>query len=123
MLSFMNSKQIKMTGKDKQNPIFQKSKFCEISITVVYTGEDREFFIHVFYWCIPLDHEIYTKCKKNPSNLIKGISSHNICSGIKIQHVKKTEFVIQYQKHLIFLRIPLFRLIESLSTIQFHVGF
>ena len=19
---------------------------------------------HVLYWCIPLDHEIYTKCKK-----------------------------------------------------------
>ena len=124
MLSFMNSKQIKMTGKEKQNHIFQKSKFCEISSTVVYTGEDREFIIHVFYWCITLDHEIYTKCKKKtkPSNLIKGISSH-ICSGIKIQLVKKTQFFIQYQKHLIFLRIPLFRLIESLSTIQFHVGF
>ena len=22
-----------------------------------------EFIIHVFYWCIPLNHEIYTKCK------------------------------------------------------------
>ena len=27
MLSFMNSKLIKMTGKDKQNHIFQKSNF------------------------------------------------------------------------------------------------
>ena len=40
-------------------------------------------------WCIPLDHKIYTECKKT-SNLIKGISSHNICSGIKSQQVKKT---------------------------------
>ena len=58
MLSFMNSKLTKMV------------------------------IIHVFYWCIPLDHEIYTKCKKT-SNLIKGISSHKICSEIKSQQVKK----------------------------------
>ena len=69
MLSFMNSKQIKMTGKEKQNHIFQKSKFCEISSTVVYIGEDREFITHMFYWCITLDHEIYTKCKKKQSHL------------------------------------------------------
>ena len=35
---------------------------------------------------------------KKTSNLIKGISSHNICSEIKSQQVKKTPFVIQYQK-------------------------
>ena len=44
-------------------------------------------FIHVFYRFIPLDHEIY-KCKKS-SNLIKDISSHNTCSGIKSQQVNK----------------------------------
>ena len=55
----MNSKLIKMTGKDKQNHIFQKSKSCEISSTDIYIGEDREFIILVFYWCIPLDHKIY----------------------------------------------------------------
>ena len=33
--------------------------------TAIYIGEDQKFIIHVFYWCIPLDHEIYTKCKKN----------------------------------------------------------
>ena len=43
---------------------------------------------------------------KKTSNLIEGISSSNICSGIKSQQLKKT-FHIQYQKHLIFLRIPL----------------
>ena len=85
-----------MTWKDKQNHIFLKSKSYEISSTVIYIGEDREFIIHIFYWCIPLGHEIYTKCKKT-SNLIKGISSHNICSGTESQKVQKS-FVIQYQK-------------------------
>ena len=55
----------------------------------MYIDEDWEFNIHVFYWCIQLDHEIYTKYKK-ASNLIKSISSHNIFSGIKSQQVKKT---------------------------------
>ena len=87
----------------------------------VHIGEDEEFIIHVFYWCIPLDLEIYTKCEKT-SNLIKDISSHNICSGIKIQQVKKP-FATQYQKLLILLRIPLFHFINSLLTIQFHVCF
>ena len=64
MLSFLNSKLTKMTSKDKQNWIFQKSKFCEISSTVIYIGDDQEFNIHAFYWCIPLDYEICTKCKK-----------------------------------------------------------
>ena len=45
----MNSKLTKMTGKEKQNHIFQKSKSYEISITDIYIGEDREFIIHVFY--------------------------------------------------------------------------
>ena len=57
-------------------------QFYEISSTVTYIGEDWEFIINVFYWCIPLDHEIYNKCKKT-SNLIKNIFSHNICSAIK----------------------------------------
>ena len=59
MLTFMNSKLTKMTGKDKQNHIFQKSKSYEISSTVIYISKDQKFIIRVFYWCIPLDHEIY----------------------------------------------------------------
>ena len=51
--------------------------------------KDWEFIIDVFYCCIPLDHEFYTKCKKI-SNLIKGIFNLNICSGIKSEQVKKT---------------------------------
>ena len=30
----------------------------------IYIGEDWEFIIHIFYWCNPLDHEIYTNIKK-----------------------------------------------------------
>ena len=90
MLTFLDSKLTMMTYKDKQNHIFQKSKSYEISnYRYMYIGQDQEFIIHVVYWCIPLDHEIYTKCK-NSSKLIKGISSHDICSGIKTQQVNKT---------------------------------
>ena len=107
MLTFMNSNITKMTGKDQQNHIFQKSKY----ILYIYIfqqrererdrqtdrqrqthreterdretetdrerGEDQEF-IHVFYWCIPLDHEIYTKCKKTQLKTYLVM-----CSGIK----------------------------------------
>ena len=65
MQTFMKSKLTKMTGKDKQNHIFQKSKSYEMSSTDIYIGEGQEFIIHVFYWSIPLDHEIYTKCKRS----------------------------------------------------------
>ena len=86
-------------------------------------GEDLEFIIHVCYWCIPLDHmKSILIVKKKESNLIRVISSDNICSGIKSQQAKK--------KHLLsltvpkpFLRIPIFHFIESLSAIQFHVCF
>ena len=61
----MNSKLTNMTCKGKQNHIFQKSKPYEISSTVIYIDEGEKFIIHVFYWCIPLDHEIYAKCKKS----------------------------------------------------------
>ena len=50
-----------MTGKGKQNYIFQKGKSYEISSTVIYICEVQKSIIHAFYWCIPLDHEIYTK--------------------------------------------------------------
>ena len=77
----------------------------------------------IYYSCMLLVYPIiHILDVKKSSNLIKGISSHNICSGVKSQQVKKP-FVIQYQKLLIFLRIPLFHFIESLSTIKFHVSF
>ena len=56
---------------DKQYHVFQKSKSYKISSTDIYIGEDLEFIIHVFYWCIPLDHEIYTKCKKKHLTWLK----------------------------------------------------
>ena len=96
MLTFVNSKlpddwQIS----NKQYHIFQKSKSYEISNTGICIGEGQEFIIHVFYWCIQLDHEIYIKCKKT-SNLIKVVSSYNICPGIKSKQAKKP-FAIHYQ--------------------------
>ena len=97
MLTFMNSKLTKMTGKDKQNHIFQKSKSYEISSTVIYIGEDREFIIHVFYCCVPLDHENYTKCKKK--HLIWSKVYPVIISSLELKGNKyKKPCVIQYQK-------------------------
>ena len=64
ILTFMNLK-LPAGSFNKQNQVYQKSKFYKISSTnIIYTGEDLEFIIHVFYWSIPLDHETYTKCKK-----------------------------------------------------------
>ena len=80
---------------DKQYHIFQKGKSYEISNTDMYISKDLEFIIHIFYWCIQLDHEIYIKCKKT-SNLIKVVSSYNICPGIKSKQAKKP-FAIHYQ--------------------------
>ena len=72
MLTFMNSKlQYDWQIIDKKNYIFQKIKSYEISTTNIYIGEDLEFIIHVFYWCIPSDHKIYTKCKKNHPTWLK----------------------------------------------------
>ena len=88
----------------KQNHIFQKSKSYEISSKDMYVGEDLEFIIRVFFCCVPLDLEIYTKFKKamkniTLSNLIEVISYYNICSEIKGDQAKKRQpFVIQYQK-------------------------
>ena len=49
MLTFMHSKLTKMTDKDKQNHILQKSKSYEISSTDLCIGEDRDFIIHVYF--------------------------------------------------------------------------
>ena len=57
MLTFMNSKQ-----PDKQPSemvvLTNKTKFSEkVTDTDINIGEDLQFIIHVFYWCIPLYHE------------------------------------------------------------------
>ena len=77
----------------------------------------RNFFMYF----TGVKYKFYTECKKT-SNLIKDTSSHNTCSVIKSQQVKKL-FVIQCQKLLIFPRLPLFFFMKSLLTIQFHVCF
>ena len=67
---------------------FQKSKPYEISNTDLYIGGNQELIFHVFYWFIHKTMKSILNVKRG-SNLIKGISSHNIFSGIKIQQVKK----------------------------------
>ena len=134
MLTCMNSKKgfhhlnYQMTGKClTSKTTFSKKanlmKFPVWTYMLVRTWN----LLCVFSWCIPLDHEIYTKYKKAMKNitlsyLIKVIS-YNICSGIKGGQAKKQPFVIQYQKPWIFIRIPLFNFIKSFSTGQFHVCF
>ena len=101
----------------------KSSKSYDISSTDIYIGEDIEFSIHVFYWCIPLDHEIYTNCKK-AYNLIKVLFSYNLFSGIKSQRakkIKKKTLATQYHKLLTFLRLPQFHFIKSLSAIELHL--
>ena len=73
---------------DKQNHTFQKSKPYEISNTDLYIGGNQELIFHAFYWFIHKTMKSILNVKRG-SNLIKGISSHNIFSGIKIQQVKK----------------------------------
>ena len=60
---------------------------------------------------------------KSLSNLIEVISDHNICSGINSEQANEQSFVIQYQKLLISVRIPLFHFIKSLSIVKFHECF
>ena len=64
----------------KVNPM----KYLVQSYILLRTGKLYSYILLVY----PLDHEIYTKCKKT-SNLIKVMSSHNIRCGIKSQQVKK----------------------------------
>ena len=66
MLSFMNSKLTKMTDARTNKTKFSKkvNPMKYPVYTPIYIGEDQKFIIHVFCWCIPLDREIYTKCKK-----------------------------------------------------------
>ena len=92
----------------KQNHIFQKSKSYEISSKDIYVGEDLEFIIRVFFCCVPLDLEIYTKFKKamkniTLSNLIEVISYYNICSEIKGDQAKKNSHLSFSTKNSFFI--------------------
>ena len=72
-------------------PTFMNSKLphdwqmSKISSTDIHIVEDLEFIIHLCYQQIPLDHEIYFKCKKT-SNLIKVIIS---ALELKVNQQKK----------------------------------
>ena len=63
MLTFMNSKlPDKLLVLTSKNTFFKDLNPRKYPVqTCTYIGEDLEFIIHIFYWCIPLDHEIYTK--------------------------------------------------------------
>ena len=56
-----------MTGKylTSKSTFSRKINPIKYPLTGIYVGEDLEFVICVFSWCIPLDHENYTKCKKD----------------------------------------------------------
>ena len=101
MLTFMNSKLRWMVKTSKT--IFSK-KVNPMKYLV-------QMHPIIQVWCIPLDHKIYTKCKKT-SNLIKDISSHNICSGIKSQQVKKTYLSFSAKNFWFFLNF----------SVLFHQG-
>ena len=79
MVSFMNSKlrwlarANKTTFSKKVNPMKYRNLLC---ILLVYPIRLWNLYI--------------LNVKKKTSNLIKGICSHKICSGIKSQPVKKT---------------------------------
>ena len=110
MLNFMNSKLTKMTGKGKQNHIFQKSKSYEISSTVIYISKDQKFIIHVFYWCIPLDHEIYTKCNKKHLTWLK----------LYLVIISALELKVNKQKKHLTLTAPKPFDFSQYSSVPFH---
>ena len=101
MLSFMNSKLTKMTDKDKQNHIFQKSKSYEISSTDMYVRETWNLLLLYFPGVSYYTMKSILNVKDN-INLIKVISSCNICAGIKSQQEKKTYLSFSIQMFLFF---------------------
>ena len=59
MLNFINSKlPDKLAVLTNKIKFSKKSKSFKLSNTDIYIAKDLEFAIHVFYWCILLDHEI-----------------------------------------------------------------
>ena len=54
-----------MIDKHLTSKITISKKSYEISSIDIYVGEDLKFIICVFSWCIPSDHEIYTKYKNS----------------------------------------------------------
>ena len=86
MLSFMNSK-LSWLGKASKTTFSKKSKSYEIPVQSYILVKTRNLLFMYFYWCIPLDHEIYTKCKKEHPTWLKVYLV--IKSALKIQKVKK----------------------------------
>ena len=115
ILTFMNSLyhlNYQMTGKYLRSKTMFSKKVNLMKYPVRHTCWWRP---GIYYLCIFLAYSnrpwnLYTKWKTSKqtnktSNLIKVISSYNICSGNKLQQIQKQPFVIQYQKLLFFLEL------------------
>ena len=83
---------------EKENSGVQIVKFDHshiIPIYEVYVDSDLEFFIRVFGWKLPVQHEIYQIYKKSCrnitlSNLISILNGYSICCGIL--ELEQTDF-------------------------------
>ena len=66
MLFFMNSKlPDKLVVLRNKTKFFKKVNAIKHPVKTYILMRTWNFIIHVFYSCIPLDHEIYIKFKKN----------------------------------------------------------
>ena len=90
MLSFMNSKLTKMTGKSKQNHIFQNRNPMKYPVQLYIWVRARNLLFMYFTGVSYQTLKSILNVIKKTSNLIKGICSHKICSRSKSQPVKKT---------------------------------
>ena len=73
--------------------IYKSDGVHDISHTDIYVLNDLSFTIRIFAWCIPKEHSIYSSYEKSIknitlSNLIKYISTFNICSGVTNENAK-----------------------------------
>ena len=69
----------------------------------IFTDESLKFFIRVYGWMLPDDHEVYTLFDRSflnvtLSDLIKMIQKHHLCNGISTPDPLK---VLNIRKHVI----------------------
>ena len=61
----------KFSNKNQNVSIMLTFMNSKLPDKLVILTRKSTFIIHVFYWCIPLDHEIYTKCNKKHLTWLK----------------------------------------------------
>lgn len=91
LLKLGNDWNIKMAQKFVH--IFKNDGVHDISHTDIYVLNDLSFTVRIFAWCIPKEHSIYSYYEKSMknitlSNLIKYITTFNICSGVTNDNAK-----------------------------------